>query len=314
MEVLILRYSLKLSSLLFLLIFYFFYIFFIKEISLKNDHIFIDKNQGYKEVIDQNLEDNSINLWIYKLVLRFILLIEKKIYFGKFNLQDNNNFIDLIKTITSYSNYYEKLTIVEGWTKPDLNNLLRKNFNEYVELEYNQVIADTYYFNYGSSFNDLKLKLIESFDKIKEKYQKTELIKKFSFNEILVIGSLLEKEGLDYEDKKIIYSVIINRLDKNMKLQIDATVIYAFEQENIKFNGKLTYNDLKIKHPYNTYFIYGLPPQPISYVGLKTIELIFENYSTNYLFYFYNTLENKHIYSINYKNHLKKLNEYRSKK
>ena len=99
-----------------------------------------------------------------------------------------------------------------------------------------------------------------------------------------------------------------------MKLQIDATVIYALKDSNIELNRQLIYKDLKIKHKFNTYHIYGLPPEPISYVGLKTIELIFENYSTNYLFYFYNTLENKHIYSINYKNHLKKLNEYRSKK
>ena len=99
-----------------------------------------------------------------------------------------------------------------------------------------------------------------------------------------------------------------------MKLQIDATVIYALTENKFKLERNLNYKDLKTKHNYNTYYIRGLPPGPISYVGLKTIEIIFENYNTEYLFYFYNTLEQKHIYSKNYKNHLMKLNEYRSKK
>jgi UPF0755 protein len=130
----------------------------------------------------------------------------------------------------------------------------------------------------------------------------------------LVIASLLEKEGTDYEDKKKIYSVIINRLKLNMKLQIDATVIFSLTEGKRKLGRKLTYTDLKIDNSYNTYKNYGLPPGPISYVGYKTIELIFEDYKTDYLFYFYNSQENKHIFSKNYKNHLKRLNEYRSKK
>ena len=99
-----------------------------------------------------------------------------------------------------------------------------------------------------------------------------------------------------------------------MKLQIDATVIYAITKGKQSLNRNLNYNDLKIEDKFNTYYIYGLPPEPISYVSLKTIELIFQNYKSSYLFYFYNTLEGKHIYSENYNNHLTKLNEYRSKK
>ena len=106
----------------------------------------------------------------------------------------------------------------------------------------------------------------------------------------------------------------MNRLKLNMKLQIDATVIFSLTEGKNNLERKLTYADLKIDNPYNTYKNYGLPPGPISYVGYKTIELIFEDYKTDYLFYFYNSFENKHIFSLNYKNHLKKLNEYRSKK
>ena len=195
-----------------------------------------------------------------------------------------------------------------------MNKILNNNFIKYKELEYNELIADTYYFNYGLDFDKFKKILIENLYDIKEKYKNHKLLKKFTFDEILIIGSLLEKEGLNDFDKKKIYSVIINRLNNNMKLQIDATVIYAITEGREKLDRKLTYNDLKIENIFNTYYIYGLPPKPISYVGSKTIELIFENYDTNYFFYFYNTLEKKHIYSINYENHRIKLNAYRSKK
>ena len=71
--------------------------------------------------------------------------------------------------------------------------------------------------------------------------KKNSFFQTFNQKDLLIIGSLLEKEGTDYEDKKKISSVIINRLNKNMKLQIDATVIFALTSENNEFNRKLTF-------------------------------------------------------------------------
>ena len=141
-----------------------------------------------------------------------------------------------------------------------------------------------------------------------------ELLNKYNVDELMVIGSLLEKEGLDNADKKKISSVIQNRLNKKMKLQIDATVLYAITEGRYDLNRKLLLSDLKIDHPYNTYINNGLPPKPISYVGKKTLDIIFENYKTDFMFYFFNYDLNRHIFSKNYKDHIKKLNEYRNNK
>ena len=302
MEVQILRFYLKISSILIIFLLYLIYIFFIKEIEFKNNYFVIFKQANYQNVVNNNINDHYINLLFYKTVLKLLLLNDTTIFYGKFKLNQNLNFFKLINVITSPSNYYEKITIVEGWTKKELNKILKLNFEEFSELEYSEIIANTYLFSKNSSFEETKIK-----------YKEHDLLKKSTFSEILIIGSLLEKEGLDYNDKKNIYSVIINRLNKKMKLQIDATVIYAITEGYKDFDRKLTYNDLKIEHDFNTYFRFGLPPKPISYVGQKTIELIFENYKTEYLFYFYNSLEGNHIFSKNYKNHLTKLNEYRAK-
>ena len=67
-------------------------------------------------------------------------------------------------------------------------------------------------------------------------------------------------------------------------------------------------NDLNIKDQYNTYYIQGLPPTPICYVSRKTIELVLENYNSEYLFYFYNDKLKKHLFSKSFYEHKKKLN------
>ena len=286
-----------------------------KDISLKNEYFLIKKNQNSNNIINENLNDNKINLFFYKYLIKGALFSNYKIHYGKFKISEDSNFVNIINIIISPSEYYEKITIVEGWTKKDLIKQLSNYFNHdesIEEIEYNEIIANTYYLS-NLSFKEFKKKLKVNFNNLKHKYSNNKLLEDLSFNDILIIGSLLEKEGIDYMDRKNIYSVIRNRLERKMKLQIDATVIYAITQGKTRLKRKLNYQDLTIKNDYNTYHIYGLPPKPISYVGLKTIELIFEDYKTNYLFYFYDSYEKKHVFSKNYKEHLRKLNEYRSK-
>ena len=128
----------------------------------------------------------------------------------------------------------------------------------------------------------------------------------------MIIGSLVEKEGKTEEDKRLISSVIFNRLSKNLKLQIDATTIFSITKGRYKLERKLTYKDLKIKDKFNTYFIYGLQPEPICYVSRKTIEIVLENYKSSYLFYFYDENLEKHVFSQTYKIHKKLLDKYRN--
>ena len=51
----------------------------------------------------------------------------------------------------------------------------------------------------------------------------------------------------------------------------------------------------------------------ISYVGFETIKILLENPKSDYLFYFYNIIKKEHIFSKNFNEHRKKLNEYRKK-
>ena len=181
-------------------------------------------------------------------------------------------------------------------------------------LPYNSLLADTYIINSSNTFIDFKNFVRKSKDDFFRENIDNEIISKYGKQAVLVISSLIEKEALNEKDKYLIASVIFNRLKLKMKLQIDASVIYSITEGAYKFDRKLTYKDLKIQHPANTYVIKGIPSNMISYVGLETIKIVMKNPKSDFLFYFYNILENKHIYSKNYEEHKRKLNEYRKKK
>ena len=317
MEEQILRYYLKIISSLFFFLFvcYIFYIHNFKLINIETEKIIIEKGESLEYIIINNFKDiNSLNLLIYKNSIKFYNSFIKNIHYGEFNINNKMNFINFLSTISKPSNIINKITIIEGWSISELDYELQKSFINYESLNYKDIIADTYFTSGKEGFTNFKNKLFNFKNELFFGYQDNILFKKFSIDEIMIIGSLIEMEGLGFEDKLKISSVIFNRLEKQMKLQIDATVIYAITKGRYDFQRKLTYLDLKIKDPFNTYIYKGLPPEPISYVGRKTIEIIMENYKTNYLFYFYEDFEKTHIFSENYNEHIKKLNEYRQKK
>ncbi len=296
--------------------FYLTYSFINKKIPIKNNIINISKGEGIIFVIKKNLTEISIVEEIY---FKFYYLFYKYFFsnifhYGDFNIGNNISIFEFLNIISKPSNILNKITIIDGWSKYDLNNELSKYFDNFTDIEYKDILADTYYFEKDKKFDNFYSYLKKYKKNYLDKYKDNNFFSKYSENELIIIGSLIEKEGLDYLDKKIISSVIFNRLNMNMKLQIDATVLFSITKGKYKLNRNLNFNDLKINDPYNTYKINGLPPKPISYVSTTTIDIIMENYKTDYLFYFFNNSLNRHMFSINFKEHRKKLNEYRNKK
>lgn len=117
--------------------------------------------------------------------------------------------------------------------------------------------------------------------------------------EMLVVGSLIEWEAGTDADRPIISSVIHNRLDQNMRLQIDATVIYALGYNR----GRVLAKDLKVDSPYNTYLIDGLPPTPIGTVSVASLTAAINPAQTDYLFYVLASEDGSHVFAVTYEEH-----------
>ncbi len=98
----------------------------------------------------------------------------------------------------------------------------------------------------------------------------------------LIMASLLEKETSSSVERRLIAGVLINRLDQQMRLQVDPTVIYALGDA---YTGHLTHEDLKIDSPYNTYRHKGLPPTPIALSGLDAIMAALHPTHSDYLYF-----------------------------
>lgn len=114
----------------------------------------------------------------------------------------------------------------------------------------------------------------------------------------LIVASLIEKESAHPQDRRHISAVIANRLRKHMRLQIDPTVRYALK----RFDGRLHHRDMKVKSPYNTYVVHGLPPTPIALPSLDSINAALHPLVSDDL-YFVAKANGRHVFSATLKDH-----------
>ena len=98
---------------------------------------------------------------------------------------------------------------------------------------------------------------------------------------MVTLASLVERESKAPTDRDKIASVIYNRLGIPMKLQIDATVLYALGE----WKERVYYSDLEVDSPDNTYRYEGLPVGPIASPGKASIEAAIYPASTEYIYY-----------------------------
>lgn len=117
-----------------------------------------------------------------------------------------------------------------------------------------------------------------------------------SLHEAVIVASMIEAEAANDEERANIASVIYNRLNQGMPLQIDATVMYALGEHK----EYLTEEDLKVDSPYNTYTNTGLPAGPICNPGLASINAALNPASTSYLYYALDTETGTHRFFTSY--------------
>ena len=100
----------------------------------------------------------------------------------------------------------------------------------------------------------------------------------------VTLASLIEKETAVDGERPMVASVFENRLNKNMPLMTDPSVIYGLELQN-QWRGTLYESDLKRDTPYNTYLHPGLPPGPVANPGLKALRAAMAPAQTDYLYF-----------------------------
>lgn len=117
-------------------------------------------------------------------------------------------------------------------------------------------------------------------------------------DDTIIIASMVEREAKVPEDRALIAAVIRNRLARRMLLQIDATVLYALGRHK----DVVSFDDLKVESPYNTYRASGLPPGPICSPGLAAIRAALHPAEVSFLYYVARP-DGTHIFARSYEEH-----------
>lgn len=142
------------------------------------------------------------------------------------------------------------------------------------------LFPDTYFFKKDILLEDAARKMLANFNSKLDAESRAEIARQGkSVREIVMMASIIEREVRTQEDMKMVSGVLWNRIEIGMPMQADATVVYAVGHSN------LSYDDLRVDSPYNTYIYKGLPKGPISNPGLQAIKAAIYPDKSDYLYY-----------------------------
>lgn len=213
-----------------------------------------------------------------------------------------------------------KVTIPEGTNIMEIGEILKKkgvikNKDEFISYAKEKklegfLFPDTYLFPLNSSVESVSHYMWERFNEVWKKLTGEEITDENykKVKKIVTVASIVEKEAIFPDEKRIIAGIIYKRLKKGLPIQSCATVEYAIGNHK----PRLTEKDLKIKSPYNTYLFRGLPPTPICNPGRTSLKASLNPRKTEYL-YFLSMGNGRNHFSKTYKEHLRAKRIYFSK-
>lgn len=240
---------------------------------------------------------------------------------GKYTVKAGGNLDDLLKALQGSNENTITVTIPEGFNIEQMAvrfeeaGLFKKDefisavksyeIPKYINKDSNRRYAlegflypDTYTFSKGVEPTAVINEMSKSFEAAMKK--KSEQLgintNENSWDEIVTKAAMIEKETNVPEEREIVASVIENRLKEKMKLQIDATILYAVNDQH----KEITMDDILMENPYNTYYVDGLPQGPICSPSLESIEAVLKPASTDYIFYVLNPRTGKHFFTKDY--------------
>ena len=303
------------------------YVNFDSKFNLKKELV-VDVKQGMSmQDISFLLQSNDL-LYSTFFLNQYSRILGKstQIKTGEYLVTKNDSIFSLLDKLSKGEIYYRSVRFKEGSTFSQLLLILKQldGIIDNLKVNPDSLIAketgskyssmegifspDTYYYKKGDTASSLLVRAYKQQKKELNTLWKNRMpgLPYKSEEDALTMASIIEKEGVE---KKRIAGVFINRLNAKMRLQSDPTVIFALGKN---FDGNIRKKDLRLKHPYNTYMIKGLPPGPISLVSLESIKAALQPEITND-YYFVSRGDGTHQFSATLEQHNKAVKEYQLK-
>jgi len=305
-----------------------FYVFFLPN--TYTDHkgklVTIPRGASFRAIVDSLDSAGALRSpWAFRLAGR-VLGQTRSIKIGKYLFVSGQSNYDILRDLSiGKSRIIIPVTIPEGWP---LVKIARR-FDRELGIDEDVFLADcrdaafirscgirdtslegyllpdTYSFYWQTDEREILERILNAFNQ----FYNDSLVRRqeelgTSRQEILTLASIVEAESNVSEERPVIAGVYWNRLKKGMRLEADPTVQYALGEER-----RLTFDDLRVESPYNTYRHTGLPPGPINNPGRLSILAALYPAGHNYLFFVAKGTGGHH-FAKNYNEHQKNIRQY----
>lgn len=270
----------------------------------------VPQSASTAQIAKELKKDKLITNELFFRVMSKIRGIDGKYNYGKFKINKGAGYEEIFKTLTQTSQSEEAVQVVipEGYEIYKIADLLeekglidQKKFYDlinYGEFDYDFVkdvpqrdnrlegylFPNTYMFMPNDEYGIID-EMLSQFDKVYGKYQERAEELGMTMDEVITLASIIEREAIGDEDRKLVSSVFHNRINSTEYpyLQSCATVQYVLKERK----PVLSIADTKIDSPYNTYINPGLPIGPIASPGEASIEAALYPEESDYFFFVY---------------------------
>lgn len=256
--------------------------------------------------------------------------LDSQLKAGHYKFSRSQPLQDIVKAIADGKVVNISITIPEGYTIPQIGELLanrnictREEWTRAIQKKYSYpflegvdvtsanylegfLFPNTYYITEDTRAEQIVKMMLEQFQILwNTEFSSLAEERAISVYDTLIIASMIEKEAMVADERRKISGVIKNRLERGMLLQIDATVLYCLEEDK----DIVTLNDLEVDCPYNTYKYPGLPPGPIACPGKDSIQAALNPEEHSY-YYYVSMGDGRHYFSRTYDEHLRAKQKY----
>lgn len=261
----------------------------------------VNKGDSVFKIANNLKEENLIKDPFFFNLYVFLIGKNKSLQAGEYLIESPVSTKEIAQKMAEGDALKEReITIVEGWTIKDIaeyfekeeifdsNRVIEKSNSLELDFDFLEndlegyLFPDTYRIYRDDTIESVFEKMLGNFKKkvtqgLKEEIEKQER----PISDIIKMASMIEKEVIDFEDKRIVAGILWKREKVNMPLQVDATINYITGRKGFD----ITKEEKKIDSPYNTYKYAGLPEGPICNPGLESIKSALDPKESEFWYY-----------------------------
>lgn len=271
-------------------------------IEKENKYLFLPSGSSFEDVQQIIYDDKFVNDAVAFGVLAKFMKYDKLVKPGKYLIEKNSNNVEVIRKLRAGDQVPVRITFNNSRLISDVAEKITANieleaeeFLNYAVLESTakqrgfdketfrcMFIPNTYEVYWTITKEELVDRLRSEYDRFWDttKSEKAELLG-LTPNEISILASIVQAEVSHHDESPIVAGLYLNRIKRNMALQADPTLIYAAGDFTIK---RVLNVHKEIESPYNTYKYAGLPPGPINFPSIISINAVLDADEHNYLY------------------------------